>query len=69
MLWRENLEFMPNSEMQFNYNRISLSLNDLTEEMAEVIAPTDSRFRGDMRMFEDGDPNSADDIKAKIEQL
>jgi len=32
-----------------------------------LIAPTDSRFRGDQRFFEDGKNQEADDEKVRLE--
>ena len=43
-------------EMNANYNfyEFSRNLNNLTKEMVGVIAPTDSRFRTDLQLFENG---------------
>ena len=57
--------------------KISLQLNHLSEELAAsggkdnsgkfVMAPTDSRLRGDQRLFENGKQVEADDEKLRLE--
>ena len=56
---------------------ISLLLNYLPDDLKQsggkdpngkfVIAPSDSRFRGDMRLFEDGKWEEADVEKVRLE--
>jgi len=38
----------------FNFTYFALSLNELTEETAGKLAPTDSRYRRDIRLLEEG---------------
>ena len=43
-------------EMNANYNfyEVSRNLNNISPDMVGLIAPTDSRLRGDLRLFENG---------------
>ena len=43
-------------------------MNQKTDEMTGIIAPTDSRFRMDNRLFEQGLIDEADAEKIEIEQ-
>ena len=53
-LWRANS--MPeNSSQYYNVNYFSMCLNELKDEYIGVIAPTDSRFRSDIRSLENCD--------------
>ena len=53
-LWRANP--MPdNSSQYYNFNYFSMCLNELKSEYNGVIAPTDSRFRSDIRCLENCD--------------
>jgi hypothetical protein len=67
VLWTEP-PMMPNAHLQFFYNPFAVLLNHTTDEMAGVIAPTDSRFRMDNRLFEQGLHDEADAEKVEIEQ-
>lgn len=50
----EQEERMPNSLRQFGYDYNAVNLNYICPEMREWLAPTDSRLRGDMRLYEEG---------------
>lgn len=39
----------------YNFGYFTMSLNELKEGMEKVIAPTDSRYRGDVKQLELGD--------------
>lgn len=67
VLWTEP-PMMPNAHLQFFYNPFAVLLNHKTDEMAGIIAPTDSRFRMDNRLFEQGLHDEADAEKVEIEQ-
>jgi hypothetical protein len=42
-------------------------MNHYTPEMRGVIAPTDSRFRNDQRLFEEGKMDEAEKEKSRLE--
>ena len=65
-LWKE-IPLLDNAYMQYYYNRQSVLMNYKSPEMASHIAPTDSRFRGDLRLYEEGHIEQADAEKLKIE--
>ena len=39
----------------YSFTRFAFMLNELNDEIKDKIAPTDSRFRPDMRKMEEGD--------------
>ena len=43
-------------------------MNYMNRQMEEALPKTDSRFRGDIRMFEEGMIDEADEEKVKIEE-
>ena len=53
LIWRAN-ERPEFSSAMFHFTSFAMSLNELTPELAAVIAPTDSRWRADQRAFEEG---------------
>ena len=60
-------EPMPNAPVNYNFSYLGILLNHYTPEMREVIAPTDSRFRNDQRLFEEGKIDDADKEKSRLE--
>ena len=59
---------MANAHLQFFYGPLALLMNDQSPEMKDVIAPTDSRWRMDSQLFEQGLVEEADLEKVEIEQ-
>ena len=70
IIWQEDEQKVPlNSSQQYDFNHeFSLGLNELTEEMKNVLPPTDSRFRPDQRLLEQGDLEKAQQEKLRLEQ-
>lgn len=54
VVWEEEPQ-PENFADQHNFNTFALNVNNLTPELSKEIAPTDSRFRGDLRAFERGE--------------
>ena len=53
---------------QYGFNDpFSFGLNQVTEEMKGIVAPTDSRFRPDQRALENGDIPLAEKEKSRLE--
>ena len=50
----ESLDDIEDQKRMFNFGILAINLNYKSPEMEGVIAPTDTRFRGDQRLFEDG---------------
>jgi len=60
---------MDDHERQFNYREFTVMLNCLNQEMSRAVAPSDSRFRPDQRLWEEGEETKADAEKIRIENL
>ena len=66
-LWRANP--MPEySSQYYNFNYFTMCLNELKSEYLGVIAPTDSRFRNDVRCLENCDLDGASREKQRLEE-
>ena len=57
-----------NAHMQYFLSPFSIALNYTNPQMAGVVAPTDSRFRRDQRLFEEGEIDEAEVEKVEIEK-
>lgn len=66
-VWQES-EHLPNANLQFYFQKGTILLNHKSDEMVGVIAPTDSRFRMDERLYEEGKIDEADKEKVHIEE-
>ena len=53
VVWQEP-PLMTDANLQYFFNERTVMLNALSAEMNNVVAPTDSRFRMDLRLFEKG---------------
>ena len=49
--------------LQFFFSHLALQLNYKSDQMVGIVAPTDSRFREDQRLFEDGELDQAEVAK------
>ncbi|XP_062845150.1 oxysterol-binding protein-related protein 6-like [Trichomycterus rosablanca] len=66
-IWKPN----PQPEDYFEYygfSQYARELNELTPELQAVLPPTDSRFRPDQRLLEEGKVAEADRIKDQVEE-
>ena len=59
---------MPNANMQFYFDPDTILLNARTDQMLGTVAPTDTRYRKDIQLFENGQIDEADKEKVKIEK-
>jgi len=50
----ESLDDIEDSKKMFNFGILAINLNYKCQEMEGFVAPTDTRFRGDQRLFEEG---------------
>lgn len=57
-----------NFEDQHSFSKFSINLNNLTPKLEGEIAPTDSRFRPDLREFERGDIDKGAEEKHRLEE-
>ena len=55
-VWKEDLGLSKDANMNYNFGKFAFRLNHLTQEMIDsnMLPPTDSRLRIDMRNMENG---------------
>ncbi|KAL2080436.1 hypothetical protein ACEWY4_024229 [Coilia grayii] len=67
-IWRANS--MPEDyEQYYGLTQFAIELNELDEKEKPLLPPTDTRFRPDQRMLEEGDVGGAEEQKDRIEGL
>ena len=67
LLWEAN-EMPPYAEDYYGFTYFAMSLNELSDDCKDVLAPTDSRLRPDQRAFEEGDVDKAEQLKHTLEE-
>ncbi|XP_078507719.1 oxysterol-binding protein-related protein 2 isoform X1 [Lissotriton helveticus] len=67
LLWRIPMR-PPNSSQMYNFTSFAVTLNELDKEMETVLAPTDCRWRPDIRGMENGDMDLASKEKERLEE-
>ncbi|XP_077474987.1 oxysterol-binding protein-related protein 7-like isoform X2 [Stigmatopora argus] len=66
-IWKPNVQ--PDDHFQYyGFSRYARELNELTPELKAVLPPTDTRFRPDQRLLEDGKVAEADQKKDAVEE-
>ncbi|XP_051905600.1 oxysterol-binding protein-related protein 7-like isoform X2 [Hippocampus zosterae] len=66
-IWKPNVQ--PHDHFQYyGFSHYARELNELTPEMKAVLPPTDTRFRPDQRLLEEGKVAEADKKKDEVEQ-
>jgi oxysterol-binding protein-related protein 3/6/7 len=60
--------FPPNAPQYYGFTYFATGLNELTPELAASLPPTDSRWRPDQRLMEDGKLEEAEAEKARLEE-
>ena len=65
--WKE-ASLIPDAHLQYYFGKLTILLNWKCQEMLGVVAPTDSRFRKDLRFYEEGDNEEAERFKNIIEE-
>lgn len=68
VLWRA-APFPKNYDDFYGFTSFGITLNEITDDIANKIPPTDSRHRPDVRALENGDLDTAEAQKAKVEQM
>ncbi|XP_060579182.1 LOW QUALITY PROTEIN: oxysterol-binding protein-related protein 6-like [Ruditapes philippinarum] len=67
-IWRPGT--MPEDyEVYYGFSRFAMELNEVLPDEASMLAPTDSRFRPDQRLLEEGKINEAELEKSRVETL
>lgn len=67
-LWRANL-LPEDHEQYYGFTQFAVELNELDPAMRALLPPTDTRFRPDQRLLEEGNTEGAEEQKQRIEQL
>ncbi|CAI5672229.1 oxysterol-binding protein-related protein 6-like isoform X3 [Oreochromis aureus] len=66
-IWKPNVQ--PDDYVQFyGFSSYARELNELTSELKAVLPPTDTRFRPDQRLLEEGKIAEADKRKDEVEE-
>ena len=55
-------------ELYYGFSRFAIELNDLEPSLIPLLPPTDSRFRPDQRLLEEGNVAGAEASKLQLEQ-
>ncbi|XP_037549045.1 oxysterol-binding protein-related protein 3 [Nematolebias whitei] len=67
-IWRTNP--MPDEQDQYyGFTQFAVELNELDSTLRPLLPPTDTRFRPDQRLLEEGNVDGAEEQKQRIEQL
>lgn len=66
-IWKPNTP-PENSYLYYNFSRIAMEMNELLPEFTPLLPPTDSRFRPDQRLLEEGRVEDADKKKDEVEE-
>ncbi|KAM6973931.1 oxysterol-binding protein-related protein 3-like isoform 1-T1 [Tautogolabrus adspersus] len=67
-IWRTNT--MPEDQEQYyGFTQYAVELNELDPTLRPLLPPTDTRFRPDQRLLEEGNTEGAEEQKQRIEQL
>ncbi|WFD29680.1 Oxysterol-binding protein 3 [Malassezia sp. CBS 17886] len=66
VLW-EAAPFPPNMNNYYGFTYFAMSLNQITDDIKNVLPPTDSRLRPDQRALENGKVDEAEELKVTLE--
>ena len=55
-------------ELYYGFSRFAIELNDLEPSLVDILPATDSRFRPDQRLLEEGNVPGAETAKIQLEQ-
>ena len=55
-------------EMYYGFTRFAMELNELDPDMSKYLPITDTRFRPDQRLLEEGNLTAAENLKLHLEQ-
>jgi len=67
VLWRAN-PFPKNSLDYYGFTSFGMTLNEITGDLEGKLPPTDSRHRPDVRALEEGDLDTAEAEKRRVEE-
>ncbi|AGO10716.1 AaceriAGR356Wp [[Ashbya] aceris (nom. inval.)] len=61
-------ELVTKAPKKFGFTKFAANLNEITELEKDMLPPTDSRLRPDVRLYEAGDVDAAEELKLQLEQ-
>ncbi|KAJ1529011.1 hypothetical protein HK096_009725 [Nowakowskiella sp. JEL0078] len=67
VIWRARL-VPPNHTEMYGFTQFALELNEFTRDLEGLLPPTDTRYRPDQRLYEEGKLNDAEAEKQRLEQ-
>lgn len=68
VLWRAS-PWPKNTDDYYGFTSFGITLNEITSDIQGKLPPTDSRLRSDVRALEDGELDTAEQEKARIEEM
>lgn len=68
LIWKVG-ELVSNSKQKYGFTKFTASLNAVTEIEADRLPPTDSRLRPDIKAYENGKIEKAEELKLQLEQM
>nr|XP_024219048.1 oxysterol-binding protein-related protein 6-like [Halyomorpha halys] len=66
-IWRQGT-MPPDYELYYGFTRFAMELNELQPDMVNYLPITDTRFRPDQRLLEEGKIEEAEKVKLQLEQ-
>jgi hypothetical protein len=67
LLWKVS-PFSKNYRDYYGFTSFAITLNEITPDLQRKLPPTDSRYRPDVRALEEGDLNTAEAEKQRVEE-
>ncbi|KAK6454994.1 Oxysterol-binding protein-domain-containing protein [Scheffersomyces xylosifermentans] len=67
LIWEVG-DLVPNANKKFGFTAFAATLNKITDIEEGKLAPTDSRLRPDMKVYEEGDVDKAETLKVELEE-
>nr|XP_023681040.1 oxysterol-binding protein-related protein 3-like isoform X2 [Paramormyrops kingsleyae] len=68
IIWKPN-PMPPDYEQYYGFTQFAMELNELDPTLKPLLPPTDTRFRPDQRLLEEGNVTAAEEQKQRIEEL
>lgn len=65
-IWKVK-ELVPNSKKKYGFTKFTANLNEITDIERGNLPPTDSRYRPDIKAYENGNIDEAETLKLKLE--
>jgi len=68
VLWRVN-PWPKQTEEYYGFTSFGITLNEMSPDVVNKLPPTDSRLRPDVRALEEGDLDTAESEKSRVEEM